>query len=103
VDVVGTVPSIAIDPNGNPHICYYDDTNLDLKYAWWEPSVVTGDLDCSGCVDFGDINPFVQFLADFNGWQATYPNCPPANGDINGDGTFPSFGDINPFVALLTQ
>jgi len=64
------------------------------------PSPV-GDLNCDGSVNFGDINPFVLFLSNFAVWQATY-DCPPTNGDINGDGTYPSFGDINPFVALLT-
>ena len=94
--------SIGVDPDGNPHIAYQDGTNLDLKYAWWEPSMVLGDLNCSGCVGFADINPFVQYLANFSAWQATYPGCDPRNGDINGDGTDPSFGDINPFVALLS-
>jgi hypothetical protein len=61
-----------------------------------------GDLNCDGEVDFGDINPFVLYLSDFTAWQAAYPGCPPHNGDINGDGSFPSFGDINPFVALLS-
>lgn len=66
--------------------------------------VYRGDLNCDGHVDFGDINPFVLYLSNFATWQATYPNCPPQNGDINGDGTYgqASFGDINPFVALLT-
>ena len=33
--------------------------------------------------------------------QTQYPGCDPRNGDVNGDGTYPSFKDINPFVALL--
>jgi hypothetical protein len=65
-------------------------------------TTVPGDLNCDGSVDFGDINPFVMFLSDFDLWQTTYAGCPAANGDINGDGTFPSFADINPFVMLLT-
>ncbi len=74
--------------------------------TWLDAAVLpqpylTGDLNCDGLVDFGDINPFVQFLANFAQWQATYPGCPPQNGDINGDGAYPSFADINPFVALL--
>jgi hypothetical protein len=64
--------------------------------------ILVGDLNCDGEVDFGDINPFVLYLSDFTAWQAAYPGCPPHNGDINGDGSFPSFGDINPFVALLS-
>ena len=45
----------------------------------------------------------LQYLSDISAWQATYPYCPPENGDINGDGTYGqgSFGDINPFVNLL--
>jgi uncharacterized membrane protein len=61
-----------------------------------------GDMNCDGTVDFGDINPFVQYLADFSTWQTTYSGCSPMNGDINSDGLYPDFGDINPFVALLT-
>jgi hypothetical protein len=56
---------------------------------------------CSGVIDFGDINPFVQYLANFAQWQATYPSCPAQNGDINGDGSYPAFSDINPFVSLM--
>jgi hypothetical protein len=65
---------------------------------------LVGDLNCDGTVGFGDINPFVQYLSNFVGWQAAHPTCPPQNGDINGDGTYgqSSFADINPFVALLT-
>jgi hypothetical protein len=93
--------SIAVDPNGNPHICYLDASNYDLKYARWDPSVTTGDLNGDGCVNFGDINPFVLYQSNIEIWQEVFPFVPPANGDINGDGTYPSFRDINPFVALL--
>ncbi len=62
--------------------------------------LLRGDLNCDGSVNFGDINPFVQILADPAGWQAAYPNCVAANGDANGDGRV-DFGDINGFVELL--
>ncbi len=64
-----------------------------------------GDLNCNGSVNFGDINPFVLYLSNFVTWQAEYIDCPPENGDINGDGTYgqASLGDINPFVELLTR
>jgi hypothetical protein len=65
------------------------------------PPCGIGDLNCDGSVNFADINPFVLYLSNFSAWQATFAGCPPQNGDINGDGTYPSFGDINPFVALL--
>jgi hypothetical protein len=59
-------------------------------------------MNCDGVVSFGDINPFVLYLSNHSAWQATYPACDPRNGDINGDGVYPSFGDINPFVTLLS-
>jgi hypothetical protein len=80
----------------------------ELTGGFWvvaaAPSVCVGDLNCDGQIDFGDINPFVQYLSSFASWQAAYPGCNPFNGDINGDGTYGqgSFADINPFVALLT-
>ena len=78
---------------------------FSLTGGFWPvvvPAVTPGDLNCDGSVNFGDINPFVLYLSNFSSWQATYPNCPPDNGDINSDGTYPSFRDINPFVALLS-
>lgn len=62
---------------------------------------LTGDLNCDGAVDFGDINPFVLRLSNADQYAARYPACPDANGDINGNGTV-GLDDINPFVALLT-
>jgi subtilisin family serine protease len=63
-----------------------------------------GDLNCDGVTNFADINPFVAYLSNFAAWQGQFPGCDPANGDINGDGTYGqwSLGDINPFVTLLT-
>jgi hypothetical protein len=86
-------PDLAIGYSGQPSVVVF--------YAQ-PPPVLPGDMNCDATVDFGDINPFVQYLADNAGWQAAHPGCPPENGDINGDGTYPSFADINPFVALLT-
>ncbi len=65
------------------------------------PGVGTGDLNCDGVIDFGDINPFVMLLSDPAGYQAAFPNCCVQNGDCNLDGVV-DFGDINPFVALLS-
>ena len=66
------------------------------------PCICPGDLNCDGIVDFGDINPFVLVLSNFQLWQQTYPGCPWRNGDIDGNGSV-GFQDINPFVALIVQ
>jgi hypothetical protein len=65
----------------------------------------TGDLNCDGNIDFGDINPFVICLGNYSLWQTEFPGCNPLNADINGDGTYGqwSFDDINPFVVLMGQ
>ncbi len=90
-----------LDPN-NPSLGTFHVWGSTLGQVYVPPTVVPGDLNCDGTVGFGDINPFVQYMSDFAGWQATYGDCPAANGDINGDGVYPDFADINPFVALLT-
>ncbi len=61
-----------------------------------------GDVNGDGWVNFGDINPFVQYLSNPQGWFNAYPNANPANADINEDG-FVNFADINPFVTLLSS
>ena len=66
-----------------------------------ECEIVTGDINCDGSVDFGDINPFVLLITDPQAWQTAYPGCLLANGDCNVDGVI-GFADINPFIALLT-
>jgi hypothetical protein len=77
--------------------------HVSAYFARWACERCIGDLNCDGFIDFGDINPFVLCLSNFDGWQTTFPGCPPENGDINGDGTYgqESLGDINPFVPLL--
>jgi len=81
-------------------------SDFSLTGGFWAlspgPAVLVGDLNCDGVVGFGDINAFVLYLSNFAVWQTTYDGCPPQNGDINGDGIYPSFQDINPFVALLS-
>jgi hypothetical protein len=63
--------------------------------------VPIGDLNCSGTVDFDDINPFVLALADPDGYPVQFPDCNIMNGDCNRDGLV-DFDDIDPFVALLS-
>lgn len=98
---------VFIDCNGNgvDDLCdVFDGTSLDANGNGVpdECEVCVGDLDCSGVVDFVDINAFVLYLSNFPVWQTTYAGCLVANGDIDGDGVYPAFADINPFVTLLT-
>jgi hypothetical protein len=62
---------------------------------------ISGDLNCDGLIDFGDINTFVLALCSPAEYAAIYPDCHGINADINRDGLV-DLGDINPFVALLT-
>ena len=64
--------------------------------------LATGDANCDGVIDFGDINPFVLAMTSLQAWQNAYPACNWQNVDINCDGSV-GFGDINPFVALLSS
>ena len=64
-------------------------------------TIVRGDLNCNGGIDFDDINPFVLALSDPLGYAAQYPNCNVRNADCNGDGLV-DFDDINRFVELLS-
>ncbi len=61
----------------------------------------TGDVNCDGMVDFGDIDAFVTAIVRGPAEYAVrYPNCDIGTADLNGDGQA-GFADINPFVALI--
>jgi hypothetical protein len=64
------------------------------------PCGFPGDMNCSGAVDFDDIDPFVLALSGEEGYEAQYPDCQWLNGDIDHNGAV-DFDDIDPFVALL--
>jgi hypothetical protein len=97
------VYDLAQGPGGTwtPFTHPYPESN-STSGAAWVPGPKTGDLNCDGQVDFGDINPFVLRLTNQAAYQAAFPDCADANGDINLDGVV-DFGDINPFVRLLTN
>jgi hypothetical protein len=61
---------------------------------------ISGDMNCDGQINFGDVNAFVLAVSNPAGYAAAYPNCNILNGDINGDGLV-DYGDVNAFVALL--
>ena len=96
LETIGTLPNFSRVGHATLNL-----TNASITFTVGN-TICRGDANCDGRVDFGDINPFVQALSDFNAWHAQYPNCPAQNPDVNGDGHV-DFGDINPFVALLSS
>ncbi len=60
----------------------------------------TGDVNCDGAMDNGDIDAFVTALLDAELYEALYPNCSILNGDTNGDGAVDN-ADIDSFVSCL--
>ncbi|MEW6250268.1 MAG: hypothetical protein AB1716_06455 [Planctomycetota bacterium] len=72
--------------------------------TWWGWLQVkrTGDCNCDGVANTGDINSFVLALSDPQGYQTTYPDCNWQNADCNLDGLV-DFNDINAFVGRLSR
>ncbi len=68
------------------------------------PATCPGDADCSGAINWRDIDFFVAAQNDnMSAWAALFapepPVCPFENNDVNGDGNV-NWRDIDPFVAL---
>jgi hypothetical protein len=84
---VGRYSSLVIDPlTGTRHICYYDRTNGNLKYArWegagWETAVVDGSLADGDAFDEGDVGYYCSIDLNSLGQPAIsyYDNT---NGDL---------------------
>jgi hypothetical protein len=72
-----------------------------LSYECGAPKT-PGDMNCSGEVDFDDIDPFVVALISQSDYESQYPGCNFLNADVNGDDSV-DFSDIDPFVELLTK
>ncbi len=62
----------------------------------------TGDTNCDGLVNNGDIDAFVLALNDPAEYAVQYPGCDINNADTNGDGLVNN-GDIDAFVALVSS
>jgi hypothetical protein len=84
--------------------------NIDDVQLWGvAPAWCLGDSDCSGVVDFTDIEHFVAALGGASSWVAYYqahhggalPMCPYEVNDMNGGGV--TFTDIRPFIDHLGQ
>jgi hypothetical protein len=61
-----------------------------------------GDLDCSGALDFADIDPFVIAITSRSEYEELHPDCSAALADINLDGRV-DFDDIDPFVVCIVE
>ncbi len=66
------------------------------------PARCLGDADCSGIVDFFDIDPFVAKLGCPGAGPQCGEGCPWQNSDVDQDGDV-DFFDIDPFVAHLGE
>lgn len=60
---VGTFPSLALDAAGRPHISYYDESNADLKYAYFDGSV----WHVQTVDDTGDVGWYSSLALDESG------------------------------------
>lgn len=66
-------------------------------------SVLTGDLNCDGVIDFDDVDGFVLVLHDEQSYRESYPTCcGNVAGDINHDESV-NFEDIDAFVECLYE
>ncbi len=93
---VGRYSSLVINPlTGTRHICYYDLTNGNLKYARWENSVtgweiaiVDGDVADGDGIDEGDVGPYCSIDLNSAGQPAIsyYDNT---NGDLKAAIAYP--------------
>jgi hypothetical protein len=90
-------------PTGLGFEIVYTDTAVTLVCG---PAFCPGDVNCSGLVDFDDIDVFVAALGCAGGDPNCWPpaglpsDCPWLNADCNNDGTV-NFDDIDPFVARI--
>jgi len=85
-------------PDGKVYY-FRNDNNKLVALKWAAPALCPGDMDCSGTVDFDDIDLFVEALG-YPGGVGWPHSCPWLNGDCNGDSEV-NFDDIDPFVARI--
>jgi hypothetical protein len=72
----------------------------DLRQLAVFPVRSPADMDCSGAVNFFDIDPFLLALFDGPAYDEAFPDCNRYNADCNFDFSI-DFFDIDVFLALL--
>lgn len=87
-----------VSPSGVQFSVQYNATNVTAVVT--SVTACTGDVNCSGAVDFADIDPFVSALSYPGGVGWPRPDCPWLNADCDHDGDV-DFADIDPFVAVI--
>lgn len=87
-----------MSPSGVQFSVQYNATNVTAIVT--SVTACAGDVNCSGAVDFADIDPFVSALGYPGGVNWPHPDCPWLNADCNHDGDV-DFADIDPFVAVI--
>ena len=75
------------------------DDIVEIRVLTEQFSILKGDLDFDGHVDFDDILFFILGLGDMSGYEAMF-GLPPLNGDIDQDGDL-DFDDITGFAFAL--
>ncbi len=84
-----------------------DNPDLPFVFPGYTPTFrgvtrgcASGDMNCDGVTDNGDIDAFTLALTDRSGYAAAHPGCDPLNGDLNGDGLLDN-ADIDGFAQCL--
>ncbi len=68
--------------------------------VWRFQTLLRGDTNCDGVINFFDIDPFVLALFDPIGYAAQFPDCDLDAADVNRDGGV-NFFDVDPFLLAL--
>ena len=95
-------PGIFEDADGSLYLIYTGSGEDALGIARLSsPSVLVGDMNGDGFINFLDISPFILALTDSAAYRTVYPALDPdVSGDTNGSGNI-NFLDISGFIVLL--
>lgn len=85
----------------DPRITYEGGDGNDIMLLW-DVSLLLGDMDCDGDVDFDDVDDFVLGLEDPDAYEVLYGKPALTRGDIDSDGD-QDFDDVDNFVDVLSS